>query len=1361
MKPSYHDLETENKRLKEKINFLKNQLLSTKETISPESNYFEQLFRNSSSIMFIIDSETMTIVDANEAAYRFYGYSKQEFKGRKISSINQSTEEEIKGHIKEAEKGSQNHFFFKHRLKNGEIKDVEVYSGMINLQNRTVLLSIIHDVSYTVKMENLLKESEEKFKEIFNRAQDPISLTNVSTQKYTDINSAFTEVTGYTKNEVIGKSAFELNLWVSLTDKDRLLDKLLHDGEVNNFITSFRMKSGKILSALVSGKIIKLNGELVMLMMARDVTKWIEIQNNLRESEEKFKKAFISSPDSITLSKWDDGTFTEVNEGFTEISGYKADEVIGKSAIDLNIWVDPIKRIELQEKIKRNNWVRNYNVSFKLKDGTIERGMISAGKIEWKGEKYLISSFRSIEQFLKSEEKAQNLNRVYRVLTFVNKTIVRSTDKSKLFKEICRITVKEGGFSLAWIGKLNKDTGNVNVETFYGKPNDYVKNLKINIYNEKMQKGPTAKAFITGEHSISNNIHKDDFMEPWKNIAYVAGFHSSISLPIILKGKVIYTLNLYSDKKYFFDKKEIELLSSLSMDLAFALSYIEQKNEKVKYEKSLIESEKRYREMIENLNEMVGIHDIDGRILSANKATTKSLGYSEKELLKMKIKEILHPKYKDQYETYINNIKEKGETKGLMSLITKNGENRIWEYHDSLAYDTDTGKRIIRGFAIDVTERIKAEKALKDSEEYYRLLFDLSPSGIVLLDDNGKILKVNRTFCLYMGYESFELVNHYIWEFSALGSKTKENVAEDIEKLKQGDVMEQEVVNVKKDGSLVYLRLHDSMIPSGNGSHKILSVSLNISEEKEMQQQLLRRQDQLKEAQNIGQIGSWEMNWKNKKLEWSDELYNIFGLNPMEVKADYNLFQRFIHPDDLSKARKVLRASISGQQSYKYTHRLLLPGNILKWVVERGRTFYDEEGNPIRSVGTVQDITKQHSADETLRQQTILLKAIAKNYPNSIVAVFDEEKKLEYMNGELIQKLEIDPEKMKGSFISDILKPFSEKKFKQKLMRRFNLAYSGKSNEGEIQYKKYSFYVSFIPIIYENEEVSKILVVMENITKQKDTEKKLLNLNENLENIVHERTVKLESSKKELASSLLEMKEAREKLSQTNKQLKHLNQELEAFAYSVSHDLKAPLRAIHGFSEFLKEDYYDRLNEDGQKLLDDIISNAETMAQLIDGLLRLSRAGRKDLEIIRFDPQPVIYSVFEEQKQLMNLPNAKLIVKSLPHLEMDYTLFKQMMVNLISNALKYSSKKEKQNVEVGTIEIDNKLVFYVKDNGVGFDPQYAGRMFDTFHRLHSQQEFEGTGIGLAIVKRIVTRHEGKIWADAVPNEGATVYFTLS
>lgn len=1359
MKPSYHDLEIENKQLKEKIKHLKNQLQNTKEPPSSKSNYFEQLFRNSSSVMFIIDAETMTIIDANNAAYKFYGYSKQEFKGRKILSITQSTEEEIKRHIKAAEKGSQNHFFFKHRLKNGEIKDVEVYSGMFNLQNKNVLLSIIHDVSYTVKMEHLLKESEEKFKEIFNRAQDPISLTNVSTQKYIDVNDAFTDVTGYSKNEIIGKSAFELNLWGNISDRDSLLDKLLNDGEVNNFITSFNMKSGKILTALVSGKIIKLNGELVMLMMARDVTQWIEIQNNLRDSEEKFKKAFNSSPDSITLSKWEDGTFTEVNEGFTEISGYQPDEVIGKSAIDLNIWVDPIKRIELQEKIKQNNWVRNYNVSFKLKDGTVERGMISAGKIEWKGEKYLISTFRSIEQFLKSKEKVQNLNRVYRVLTYVNKAIIRINEESKLLKEICRITVKEGGFTLAWIGKLD-NAGNVNVETFYGKPDGYTKNIKINIYNEKLREGPTAKAFITGGHSISNNIQKDDFMEPWKNKAYNAGFHSSISLPIVLKDKVIYTINLYSDKKYFFDKKEIELLSGLSMDLAFALSYIEQEKEKVKYEKSLIESEKRYRDMVENLNEMVGIHGIDGQILSANKATYKSLGYSEKELLKMKIPEILHPKYKDQYGIYINKIKEKGETRGLMSLITKNGENRIWEYHDSLALDKVTGKRIIRGFAIDVTERIKAEKALKESEEYYRLLFDLSPSGIVLLNDKGKILKVNRTFCLYMGYEANELLNHYIWEFSALGYKTQENVAKDIEKLKQGDVMEQDVVNIKKDGSLVYLRLHDSMIPSVNGNNKILSVSLNISEEKEMQQQLLRRQDQLKEAQNIGQIGSWEMNWKNKILEWSDALYHIFGLNPLEVKPDYNLFQQFVHPDDLSQSRKVLRASISGQQSYKYTHRLLLPGNILKWVVERGMTFYDEEGNPIRSVGTVQDITKQYLADETLRQQTILLKAIAVNYPNSIVAVFDDEKKLEYISGELIQKLEIDSGKMTGSIISDILKPFGEKKFKQKLMRRFNLAYSGKSNEGELQYKKYSFYISFMPIIYENEEVSKILVVLENITKQKETEKKLLNLNENLENLVHERTLKLEFSKKELASSLLEMKEAKDKLFQTNTQLKHLNQELEAFAYSVSHDLKAPLRAIHGFSEFLKEDYYDQLNKDGQKLLDDIISNAETMAQLIDGLLRLSRAGRKDLEIIYFDPQPVIYSVFEEQKQLMNLPKAKLIVKSLPHLEMDYTLFKQMMINLISNALKYSSKKEEQNVEVGTIEIDDKPVFYVKDNGVGFDPQYAGRMFDTFQRLHSQQEFEGTGIGLAIVKRIVTRHEGKIWADAVPNKGATVYFSF-
>ncbi len=240
------------------------------------------------------------------------------------------------------------------------------------------------------------------------------------------------------------------------------------------------------------------------------------------------------------------------------------------------------------------------------------------------------------------------------------------------------------------------------------------------------------------------------------------------------------------------------------------------------------------------------------------------------------------------------------------------------------------------------------------------------------------------------------------------------------------------------------------------------------------------------------------------------------------------------------------------------------------------------------------------------------------------------------------------------------------------------------------------------------------------------------------------------------------MQMIQQKLRNTNSALQNLNHELEAFSYSVSHDLKAPLRAIHGFTTILKEEYYQSLDQEGKMLADDILMETGRMAEIIDALLQLSRTGRKNLNFVEFDLTPLARSIFIEQEKQHNLPQARLEIHELPLVFADYSLIKQLMANLLSNALKYSANEPYPLVEIG-VSTDEKIkdtIFYVRDNGVGFDEESAGKMFDAFCRLHSKKEFEGTGIGLAIAKRIVTRHGGKIWAKSQPGNGAVLFFTL-
>jgi len=244
---------------------------------------------------------------------------------------------------------------------------------------------------------------------------------------------------------------------------------------------------------------------------------------------------------------------------------------------------------------------------------------------------------------------------------------------------------------------------------------------------------------------------------------------------------------------------------------------------------------------------------------------------------------------------------------------------------------------------------------------------------------------------------------------------------------------------------------------------------------------------------------------------------------------------------------------------------------------------------------------------------------------------------------------------------------------------------------------------------------------------------KIVAFNQRLEQRVAERTAELEAS----------------------------NKELESFSYSVSHDLRAPIRSIHGYANILKEEYASVLDAEAMRLIQTILRNSKRMGQLIDDLLAFSRLGRKELMRFEVSVQDIVHTIVEEQKSIEGDRLIEVKIDNLPNAFADLTTLRQVWINLVSNALKYSRDRERSVVEIGSFEKDQALIYYIKDNGAGFDMKYYDKLFGVFQRLHSQKEFEGTGVGLAIVQRIIAKHGGRIWAEAKLNEGATFYFTLN
>lgn len=233
------------------------------------------------------------------------------------------------------------------------------------------------------------------------------------------------------------------------------------------------------------------------------------------------------------------------------------------------------------------------------------------------------------------------------------------------------------------------------------------------------------------------------------------------------------------------------------------------------------------------------------------------------------------------------------------------------------------------------------------------------------------------------------------------------------------------------------------------------------------------------------------------------------------------------------------------------------------------------------------------------------------------------------------------------------------------------------------------------------------------------------------------------------------------RVKERTKELELVNHELESFSYMVSHDLKAPLRSIQGFSSILKEDYSASLDEGGRRLTGKIIKNAEKMRVLIEDIMTLAQIRSASIESERVNMMELAKQVIAEVKiQEKEGSKWRVEIQNLPDANGDEKLLRQVWVNLISNAAKYSRKKEHPEVTIGSYIKDKEIVFFVKDNGAGFNMKYIDKLFEVFQRLHHEREFEGTGIGLAIVKKIITRHKGTVWAEGKEEEGATFYFSL-
>jgi len=493
-------------------------------------------------------------------------------------------------------------------------------------------------------------------------------------------------------------------------------------------------------------------------------------------------------------------------------------------------------------------------------------------------------------------------------------------------------------------------------------------------------------------------------------------------------------------------------------------------------------------------------------------------------------------------------------------------------------------------------------------------------------------------------------------------------------------------------------------------------------------------------------------------IEVNESFFRITGYQLADVKGNNTIgMHLWVREED--------RALVVGELSSKGKVRQLefqfrkKSGEIITGLFSAEIINVDNEKYVLSSIN---DITERKQAEEAIRETSDYLNSLI-DYANAPIITWD--------TNYIITRFNHAFEKLAGYSASQMvgvgLQILFPQESRDESLRKIALASSGefwesveipiKRQDGEI---RVALWNSANILNKEGKEIVATIAQGQDITERKLAEAEIIRLNTTLENKVIKRTNDLHDAQLALVNIVEDLSISNQKVSLANQSLEATNKELEAFSYSVSHDLRAPLRSIDGFSLALLEDYSKKLDGTGRNYLERIRTAAQHMAMLIDDMLKLSRISRFELRCESVDLSKMFREIAKNSQKNDPARIIDLIIQEGIMIECDPAMMNMVLKNLIDNAWKFTGKEARPKIEFGTTDLAGKKVIFIRDNGVGFDMAYLDKMFGSFQRLHTKDEFAGTGIGLAIVKRVITLHGGKVWAEGEVGKGAVFYFTL-
>jgi PAS domain S-box-containing protein len=756
-------------------------------------------------------------------------------------------------------------------------------------------------------------------------------------------------------------------------------------------------------------------------------------------------------------------------------------------------------------------------------------------------------------------------------------------------------------------------------------------------------------------------------------------------------------------------------------------------------ERKTIEFERqKFVSLAENSVEFVGMCDLQGIPFFINEAACRLVGLETLEqALKTSLTEFFFPE--DQLfirDEFLPKVESEGHAEVEIRFRHFQTGEAIWMIYNVFLIRDENDQSV--GFATvsrDITERKKSENAFKEASQFNLQIINSVQQGVIVLDKNLHYLIWNQFLEEMTGVKSADMIGKYPLE--VLPDLAEKGVIEKLERALKGEIIQHIEWEVYSNFTKKNRWISATYSPHYSSNGEILGVIVivnDITDQKLTEQKILADKERLEKtaAASPSVIYSYNLSTEGKSsfLSMSPRIFEIVGKTAGMLLEDASGFFSMCNEEDLERLREAQQISAENLSPWNNIWRMNHPEKGEIWVEAYSSPMYEPDGS-ITWLGILNDITDRKLSEQKIIESEKRYRILFESNPLPMWVYDIKTLKFLAVNDAAIRHYGYSSQEFLSMTLKDIrpaedvllLMADVEKvdaKLGKPIVRR-HLKKDGTVIDVEIVSHGLSFAGRLSRLVLAND-----------ITERKKSERIILELNETLEKKVVERTSELNA----------------------------VNRELEAFSYSVSHDLRAPLRAMDGFSLALLEDYEDKLDDEGKNYLQRVRSASQKMAHLIDDLLTLSRMSRGELKRENVNLSNIVKEITDRLQENQPKSSVNLTIEDDIYAFVDERLLRVALENLLNNAWKFTSKKDSAEISFGQTNENGETIYFVRDNGAGFDMNYADKLFGAFQRLHTASEFEGTGIGLATVQRIINRHGGEIRAESEIEKVTTFYFKM-